>query len=137
MNDLVDGSKHCDWIPDSSYCFRVRPITRSLACLYGNLLNGYQGPRPKMFTQSLPAVGGENYMVCGCLVAARITVGGCRVFVYDLLGSFLSLLLRVITNKSLEHHKMADSGNNGRHGERSRTGIVLVHVTKMIRPRRL
>lgn len=100
MNDLVDGSEHCDWIPDSSYCFRVRPITCSLACLYGNLLNGYQGLRPKMFTQSLLAVGGENYMVRCCLVAARIVVGWCRVFVYDFLGSFLSLLLGVITNKS-------------------------------------
>lgn len=79
--------------------------------------------------------GRKLYGVCGCLVAARIVVGGCRVFVYDFLGSFLSLLLR--DKQTIEHYKMADSGNNGRHGERSRTGIVLVHVTKMIPPRRL
>jgi len=51
MNDLVDRNQHSDWIPDNSCCFRVGPITCSLACLYGNLLNGCQGLRPKTFTQ--------------------------------------------------------------------------------------
>lgn len=69
MNDLVDRNQHSDWIPDNSCCFRVRPITCSLACLYGNLLNGCQGLRPKTFTHS-PYMGVENYMVW-CRLMAR------------------------------------------------------------------
>lgn len=68
MNDLVDGSERRDWIPGTSSCSCVRPITVSLACLYGNLLNGCQGLRPKTFDQSLLTMGVDNEtpaMLCG------------------------------------------------------------------------
>ena len=51
MNDLVDRSQHSDWITHDSCCFR--PITCSLACLYGNLRHGCQGLCPETITHSL------------------------------------------------------------------------------------
>lgn len=121
MNDLVDRSQHSDWIPDNSCCFRVRPITCSPACLYGNLLNGCQGLKRSPIHSSLYGV--ENYMLCGGLVAKYQTLFRSFVvlvcyFLHCMVG-FLPAMSGIIKLlRHIRHHyKMADPGNSGLHSE--------------------
>lgn len=122
MNDLVDRSQHSDWIPDNSCCFRVRPITCSLACLYGNLLNGCQGLRPKTLTHSLFTIWGRKLYgvwLSGGKISDTVRIIRGAYFLHCMVGSYLSAMSGIIKllRQIRHHYKMADPGNSGPYSE--------------------